>query len=374
MGVFYSKLLESDVEDAIQTPDDVGVDLDAIEDAIVGKDGIEAHRDEIEAAEEGVVGDPLEEAAVIMYESEYNFNQLMKCIGIAELNEMAAGRDFILEAGSANAASFWEKTKQLFTRMFESITKVFSNVVHNISAAMPSDKQFVAANEHYIRNGAAKATKFKDLYDFDYLMMPYRAKETNLDVRFEDALNNTNWTKDGDSHITNAGIIAAVAPNNFSEVKKASDAKEFASKLHESYFVKKDAYGGEVVDQVIGIMKKDGDIKNIRDSYKLIKDQYSKLFKALNKMKSSFNKKTEDGAHSNSVCVAYIAAIKYEKNLQHTYFATVLKAHKTARAQARHMALKWRNEGAAKPKGDKKNKEANAEVQHNSALFNIDII
>jgi hypothetical protein len=76
MGMYFERLLESGV---IQTADDTGVDLDAIEQAVEEERG-----DLNDEAESGVLGDPdpVEEAAMIMYESTYNYNQLMKRIGM----------------------------------------------------------------------------------------------------------------------------------------------------------------------------------------------------------------------------------------------------------------------------------------------------
>ena len=96
---FYSVNMTTIKEStAVQTPEDIGVDLDQVEKDIAGPDGIEAHRDEVEAAEEGLIGDPLEEAYFIMYESEYNYNQIMRCIGLNEISQAQLGRDLVLEA------------------------------------------------------------------------------------------------------------------------------------------------------------------------------------------------------------------------------------------------------------------------------------
>lgn len=373
MGMFYNKLMESAVEEVIQTPDDIGVDLDAIEKNIVGDDGCEAHREEIDDAMEGVVGDPLEEAATIMYESEYNFNQLLKCIGMAELNEMAAGRDFVLEAGSENDKSFWEKTKALFVKMFEAVTKAFKNVLAKISAAMPSDKKFVTKNAEAIRNGAANSEwEFKGCYEFNALMMKYQDKGTDLGAKFDAAMKNpAEWNKDSDSNIAHATLIKNVLPEHI----KAQDAGELSAVLKKEFFVERTFssankdHADYLPGRVINILQKEDDIKSIRDAYAEIKKGYTVLFKHLKEMQGKVDKKAENAAASNNICIAYVAAYKYEKNVQNTYFTAVLKAHMTARAQARRMAMAWYRAGSKKA-----GKEEKPAAKNESSLFNIDII
>ena len=117
---FYNVNMKPVVESAVQDPDDIGVDLNQVEKDIAGPDGIEAHRDEVEAAEEGLIGDPVAEAFDIMYEAEYNYNQIMKCIGIHEISEASMGRELVLEA---------EDSKGFFARVKEILTKMFARII-----------------------------------------------------------------------------------------------------------------------------------------------------------------------------------------------------------------------------------------------------
>lgn len=377
MGIFYTKLMESAVEEVIQTPDDIGVDLDAIEKNIVGDDGCEAHREEIDDAMEGVVGDPLEEAATIMYESEYNFNQLMKCIGMAELNEMAAGRDFVLEAGSENSESFWQKTKQVFVKMFESITRVFREAVAKITTALTGDGEFCRKHREEIRNGFENHDWTITAYDLDKLNYDYKPSESKLGDGVQAALANTRgWSKEHDSAISSKTMIKNVAGVD------ASDVNEMRSKLESDIFVKKEYKKGEgekLLEAVNYIMNSKSDVKLLRDKYDAIKTSYKQLFKDLEALKKNASKDrkdanadtAEEGSRQNAVVMAYISAHRYEKNLQHVVFTMALKAHRARRNQARAMAVKWYNAGKKKAADKKGNK---TEVQHNGALFNVTII
>lgn len=375
MGFYYNKLVESAVDDVIQTPDDIGVDLDAIEKNIVGDDGCEAHREEIDDAMEGVVGDPLEEAATIMYESEYNFNQLMKCIGMAELSEMAAGRDFVLEAGSENSKTFWEKTKEMFKKMFENITRVFRDAISKITTAFAGDGEFVRKHRVEIENGFNNSVWMMDAYDIDALNYDYKPVESKLGAGVQAALANTsNWNKDNDTYLSNRTMIKNVSGID------AEDVAEMRSKLEESIFIKKQYKRGDgekLLRTVCYIMNSKADTDLLRKKYDEIKASYKALFKELEELKAEASKERKDkdervhneGVRANTVVMAYIAAHKYEKNLQNTVFTMAMKAHKTRRNQARSMAVKWYNAGKKEQKGQKK-----PEVQHNSAMFSVNII
>ena len=387
MGIYYKKLMESAavekaVEDAIQTPDDVGVDLDAIEDAIVGKDGNEAHREEIDAAEEGVVGDPLEECAVIMYESEYNFNQLMKCIGIAELNEFAAGKDFILEG--ANLSAFFDKARELFTNMFKRFTELFSKAVAKISDKMNVDKNLVRKHEKEMREGFGKDSwKFENAYEFDKLNVSYEPRTSELmnlwDKAIDDVKDNSEGLQADRGHLSHVECVKRVSGKTVSDEGKA--AGEMVAQLKADAFVKTNfASGAEasLLNTVVDILKSDSDVKALRASYKAIKDDYSRIMKWLKECQNMF-KGDANEEHIKSTCLAYTKALQYEKNLQHSYFSVCLNAHTTRRSQARRMAMTWVRMGGGeakegKPAEPEKPKALGDGTKHENAFLNFAII
>ena len=98
MAIYVKR--EAAVKDTIQTPDDIGVDLDQIEKNIAGADGIEAHKEEIENAELGLIDDAelAESAAMIMYESQYNLNQIF---GASACAFSASNTFFIIDNGNS---------------------------------------------------------------------------------------------------------------------------------------------------------------------------------------------------------------------------------------------------------------------------------
>lgn len=382
MGIFYNKLVESvsaDVEDAIQTPDDIGVDLDAIEKAVAGNDGIEAHRDEIEAAEEGTVGNPIDECSVIMYESEYNFNQLMKCIGVNELHEYAAGRDFILEGANLNA--FIENIRKIFTGMFTKFTELYNKAVNWFSREFNFDKKFVREHDSEIKAGFNRFQDwlFEDFYDMDKLNIECKLKDPDQMLEIWDHavdavmsasssnldINNGTYVVIDKKQLSNSAAVKRVCDLDVSDDNAAS---EMVEKLKEKAFVKVERYhassGSKLLSDVLTILGSQDDVKKLRDGYNRIKNEYSKFFKWLKECQKTFKNDNEvNFKNIKATCVAYSKAAQYEKNLQHSYFSVCLSAYKTRRNQARRMALTWQRLGVSKPK-----------VQHNSATININII
>ena len=98
-----------------------------------------------------MIGEPVEEFAEIVYESEYNFNQIMQAIGVAELNEAAMGRDMIYEAMTIK--SFFEEVKKFIVTNFEKLTKAFKELLAKLDFASKIDKKFVAKHENAIKEG-----------------------------------------------------------------------------------------------------------------------------------------------------------------------------------------------------------------------------
>lgn len=146
MGYFYNKYAESAVEDTIQTVDDIGNDLEQIEKDIEGADGIEAHRDEVEDALDGMVGDPVDECMIMIAESEYNWNQMMKEMGLEELAEAAAA-----DGKTENKTSFIDKAVKFFQDIARKIGEMISNAIDRLVHG--DHTAFVKKNKDAIERG-----------------------------------------------------------------------------------------------------------------------------------------------------------------------------------------------------------------------------
>lgn len=354
MSFYRNKFTESAVEpeDVIQTPDEVGNDLDAIEKAVAGPDGIEAHRDEVEAAVEGIIGEPLEEAYYIMYESQYNYNQLLQTIGIHELNEACNGNDLVLEA--ADKAGFFTRVKDILKGMFKRITEAFMAVYDKLMGATRVDKEFVEKNRARIMKGHNTDWHAKGYLYPRHITMNEAFKGTRLNEEFRQklvALRKGDEVKVG--AVDHAKIIKDITGKDAADLKAMRTAVEAELKGE-----KVELNNGNVkAAEVIGILTGDDEIKAIKESYKKIKESYAQALKFVGEMESKVNSKDyENIGQAFSVCEHYTSTLTFEQNVQNSVFAISLNAARGKRAQARQLAhLFYR----AAP--------ADVEVQHNSA-------
>lgn len=381
MGFFYNKMLYE--SSAIQDPDDVGVDLDAIEDNIMGDDGIEAHRDEIEDAATGLIGDPVEEASMIMYESEYNFNQLMQAIGVTELREACAGRDFFLEG--ENKKSFFQNCKETLKKMFEKITETFHNVLNWFKETFNYRKKFFESNEQLIRSGFAMKDKWSlQMYDMNMLSgsetKSYEERssvESIMADAFEtiEKLKTSNVTKNEENmSLCNPDrILYAVTRDpsisNMKQLKQMLESKTF--KLV-TYGKNGSNPASNMMDIVKNALTSNKDIDDLKARHKQLKKDYATYMKEIARFERAVDapddRKLGNMGVVSSATVKYMSAVRFERNVYNVIFANTLKAYKLRRSQAFKCATVWA--ATAKFKGDKNDDKPKNE----SAFVNIDII
>lgn len=380
MGMYFERLLESGV---IQTDDNTGVDLDAIEQAV--EEEREGLNDE---AESGVLGDPdpVDEAAMIMYESTYNYNQLMRRIGMVELQEFSRGREYIMEG--ADIRGFFEKVKTILTNMFRAITRAFKNVLNRLVTTFTSDKKLATEHASAIKAGYEGEWKFEG-YKFPNEPITYNCKGlhdkmTSTCKKALDAVKNIKGATEDD--IKNLDPIVTRCVDHSVIIKEnagvdAEDVSEMRKKLTEKYFgtgkvvfgTNGESYPGGA-DGVIALLKADKETKAIKEGYKKIKGDYDKALKAIKEYEKSVTNNAKDYDNISaaySICEKFSSATIFEKNVQNTVYSVCMKAAKAKRAQARRLALLWQRAGTKKNLKDKHPK-----IQHNSAsLFgNIDLI
>ena len=357
MSFYRNRLMESAVEpeDVIQTPDEVGNDLDAIEKAVAGPDGIEAHRDEVEAAVEGIIGEPLEEAYYIMYESTYNYNQLLQAIGIHELNEACNGNDLVLEA--ADKAGFFTRVKDILKGMFKRITEAFMTVYDKLMGALRVDKEFVGKNRERIMAGYNTDWSAKGYLYPDKITMNEAYEGTKLKEEF--LKNMAAAAKDGSAKVEavdHAKIIKDISGKDAADIKAMREAIEKDLKGEKVELNK----GNVKIDVITKFLLGEDEVKALKDSYKKIKDSYAKAIKFVADIEKEVSKETYANiGQAFSICEHYTSALTFEQNVQNSIFAISLAAARGKRAQARQLVhLFYRAAGA---------EEKKVEVQHNSA-------
>ena len=364
------------------TPEYPGVDLDAVEKAIID------HADEHDycCIDKSHYESPVEECAAIMYESEYNFNQIMKCIGINELKEFSNGRDLILEGADLHA--FFERVKQLIVKMAEGFMAMCQKAFTAIKNAITADKKLIGEYAKDIEVGFGKdGWKFENAWDLEALNAKYNPlKQSIADVDFEELIKDAenNVLLDGDTFSHTAavkrisGVEVSDEGNAAAQMKEALNKKFFVSTTYES------GAGNELLNTVMGILKNTSDINELNTAYADIKNGYKEL---LNKLKLFENSARvgkfvgnvaddKDGAKSmgqvQNVLTKYIELAKFEKNIQHNYFIVCLSAHKARRNQARKMALKWYNIGHNATPEKAALPAPKEEPKHENTMFKFD--
>lgn len=359
MGI-YSNLMKMESA-AVQDPDNVGVDLDQVEDAVMGDDGIEAHKDEVEAAVAGTV-DPVEEAYFAIYEAEYNYNQIMRTIGIRELQEASYGREIVLEG--ADIKGFFEKVKNFFLSMFKKITEAFKNVAKILMSSIASDKKLATKYAKEIKAGCAKNWSASGYVFPDTISLKniyYELSNYDADV-VKDSLNLMNEFKNSDNVYadsikkkTKEDIMNIVAKKLFKATEVSSD-KEFRDALTKYFRDGKDEpveLKGEIdANMIIRNLKNDSEVKDIKKDYDEIKKSYDNTIKGLRDLEKAVSAETGSNADRNKR-MAYVSScistMKNIKNVETIVYSITLTAAKQKRAQARKMALYFiRHAGGAK--------------------------
>lgn len=368
MGIYSAKIaLESAVkpEDVINTPDNIGAELDEIEKAIAGPDGIEASREEVEDAQTGLIGDPIEEAFMIMYESEYNYNQIMHTIGIHELAAASMGRDFVLEA--ADRDGFFKRVSDWLKDMFAKIAKAFKYAVAKISGLITNDKKFVEKHKDAIIGGAqgdwsAKGFVFKDTIAFDKDVF----KATDWAAPAADKIKgikteNSNVALD-EFDVIKSQILGKVAKdvNDLEGMRKALYAE-----LRNGNTEPVELNGKISGNDVIAILSGENEKKAIVKAYDEVKNSYKESHKAVDKLRKEIKDNEKDFMANGlskafAICEYYTRAIKFEKQVQTVVYTTLIKAASEKRAQARKLAAHFIS-AYQKPKAEK------PEAKHESA-------
>ena len=340
MGIYTNRLIresEDLMDDIIQQPgSDAGVDLDAVEKAIVGDDS--EQNDEVKNAASGVIGDPVDEAYTAMYESQYNYNQIMRVIGLSEVSAASIGKDVVLEA--ADIKGFFEKAKEIILNLFKHVTEAFKKALMAMTQLVMTDKKFVEKYKDKIIAGSRDEFDVKG-YVYGDLSMQKDADVDNI-IRRANALSTKEDNSDINEFIINR--LTKIDANNIADMRK-----EFEKKIRngeESPVDISKNYNGKTV---LEILSKDDDIKSLKNSFTFIKNAYKSSISNIETLKK--NALRDDKAADIS---------GYNNSVINVKYAVLVAAVKERRALARKLARVF-VANASKANGGKQ------DVQHNSA-------
>lgn len=368
MGIYRSKFIES-----ATNMEDIGVDLTQVEKDIMGPDGIESHRDEADAAKEGLISDPIEEAYYIMYEAEYNYNQIMKALGVAELNEASMGREIIYEANTVK--DFFEKAKEVFVKMFKSLTEAVKKVLTAMDVQTKLDKKFVAKYEKDIREGAKKVTKEipgypfykgnKALDEFTTNSAKVMATVTNTKVDLE-KLKAGASKEEVDDLIARLEHEKAAVLNKFNNATSVEEAVESAKAALGTKEKVNDIRKDLPVDEIISVLKSEKDTTAIKSAYLQQKKEFAKVISDIKKMSKEITSANygDNTTTAMRLCERQISCMKFIRSLSVTMYHVSMAAARGKRKQCRRLAHIY-----CKANGTKVETDTKSGVQHNSAVL-----
>jgi len=366
MSIYTNKILREEVtpKDVINTPDDIGAELDAIEKAVCGPDGIESHRDEIEAANSGIVGEPLEEAFNIIYEAEYNYNQIMRCIGMNELKSFNEGKEFVFTEADKNG--FFHTMITWLKGIFAKISEMFHNFIAEMTEKFHMDKKFVEKHNAEIKAGYEKLKVDKDatidtfkfpklgnsmdeIKNSDYFSQDdssdhYHRMEAELDGK-NPAVDHNPDMREKDS-LDRMGIYDILPEDtNMANLKERLTAYLRGEKktvaISHSPNLSADAVIARLSAELIGA---------VRAHYNIIKSRYATRIKMIEDMRRLCSKEEDEAIASKkiAICEAYMADMKHDIQVENIKCAIFMSALRTRSARDRVLAHKYYNAGKVK--------------------------
>ena len=362
MGI-YRTLLEEEVPhlDDNNNPDDQIKELiDVIED----QDANQAEQDAAQDAAYGPdcgVDDIMDESAYAIYEFEAGHAQIMQAIGMHELQEAAAGREFIFEA--ADIKGFFVSVKNKIVTFFKKVWSVLQRWAGNLGAVFTSNKKFADKYAAQMRSGfnICNSSKYdgKKLKGFKFPTLDKdiadakAGKDAKLPDEVKDGIDKMKAALEHVGKYTKyeSKLSAEDVENELNRVRGSACNEESVSASEFSSKLKKCIYGADEptefwmpVDEVVKILsgKKD-DVKAVNDYMKNAKKQSKAALDMIHDLEKAVSK-VEDGQFRTGAMADITRAIAIERGsltiLQTVRSATLSAINARAR-QARRYGMTY---------------------------------
>ena len=258
--MYFEKFYEGAAITGIQDPDNVGNDLEEIEDAVE-----DSHDEEVDDALCGLPGedsDPFEECTAIVYEAEYNFNMICKSIGLSELNEAARG--------SLNENKFTDAMGKAKNKVVE-IAKAFVRWLISLK-----DKVVLFYNKMYANIiSMHKSDKFND----DKVKSTYKENKKEIDAYI------SNLTLNDKKKLLNYKELS-YAYNTIANIDKTVDKVSF-DEYKNTITVETDKLNATDLDTMV--TRSDDVVHNIQTMYKSLMKKLDDDIKAFKKLVNDSN-------------------------------------------------------------------------------------
>ena len=303
---------------------------------------------------------------ILVAEAEENWNNIMKAVGIYELNTLEeTGAEVVYEANTA--ASFLEKIKDFFKMIWEKIVAVFKKFFAMIDSWVKSDKDFVKKYEKALKGMTnTKDFKFKGYKFTDGVSV--NDANAKIESSFKKNLFSEYTTKADDLNAvaTKLGDDLDSVDAKFDKMDEcidkargsvfgegSLDAKEFGEKLHECYRDNKDSkdelslsdLGGisDILATISGAAKAK---KDAETEYKTLKKTIDDMIKKVDRWKPAFKAAGSDelDTKKNSLLAGiaskYSRALKEHLGLVQIVNTAKLQALKDENRQAKAICVK----------------------------------
>lgn len=293
----------------------------------------------------------LKGALMHVYETECNYNAMMKAVGLSELKYYSeTGKDlFVNEAGAMKG--FVEKAKALFRKIIEKIKAIFKKFMAKINSFTMSDKEFVKKYEKEIIR--------KDVTDMEFTGYEKLKSgvPSDFSIKANDVANAVSKTfSRGDSNDSDI-ITDQIEKNRGMIVGGGSMTEaEFRDDLKEKLYGDKDTYDvtSALVRTALDTIKStDKSIKAVEKEQKDIIKSIEDFIKMMDKTATAVNKvfdsqKTEDKTDAAVKDINQqtknandtITIAKAASNDLTVAFGMLCQAHKDANRQAKALCVK----------------------------------
>ena len=347
MGI-YRTLLEEEVPhlDDNNNPDE---QIKELQDVIDDHDANEAEQVAAQDAAFGPdcgVDDIMDESAMAIYEFECGHAAIMQAIGVHELQEATAGRDFIMEA--ADVKGFFKSVKDKVVAFFKKVWSVLQRWAGNLAAMVTSNKKFVTKyadamkkGHAIVKGGKADVKKVKG-YTYDGLDSAIGLAKANKTADAVSALFSKSPSED-----TAEAFEEMV--NKFRGTlcgTSSVSAGEFASTLKEKLYGDKSTKEIDWMDPqtVIDILNDKKDSKKaVNDFMAEAKKQMRKSLDELNRAEKQAKSDNKDDAKALNSSLATISrqttALRAELTATQIWRGQVLGAIRSRGAQARKFGM-----------------------------------
>jgi hypothetical protein len=287
-------------------------------------------------------------ALMHVYETECNYNAMMKAVGLSELKYyQETGKDlFLNEAGAFGG--FIEKAKALFKKIIEKIKAIFKKFMAKINSYTMSDKDFVKKYKVDILKKNITDMKFTG-----YAQLKNGIPETKIDYESHKPTTKESFEAfKHEKYLNSDDLEKEIAQRRGSIIGEGElDEAEFRDALKEKFYGDKETYD---VDTTL-IRAAFSTIESSKTTIKEVEKAQNNAISAINKVIRSLesllkdgdkalanNEKQDDAGNNNAIqCINnMIDQWKAYSNDITVAFSVKCSAYKDANRQAKALCVK----------------------------------